>query len=145
MPLKPDEKLIANLAKLLRKNDLEELEYQVGNERIKVAARRFSDVGIVAEKAETVAEAPSPAPAEGDEVIVNSPMVGMAYLASQPGTPTYVKKGDKVRKGKTLLIIEAMKTMNPVAAPIAGIVKKVIVEDGTPVEYGQPLVALKPG
>lgn len=147
MALKPDEKLVAKLAQLLRQNDLTELEYQVGNERIKVAVGGKNSavrVGVdgVSSSASVV---PTPiAPPKGDEVIVNSPMVGMAYLSATPGTEPYAKKGDSVRKGKTLLIIEAMKTMNPVAAPVAGVVEKVIVKNESPVEYGEPLIVLKP-
>ena len=145
MALKPDAKLVAKLSRLLRENDLSELEYQVGDERVKVAIARADGVRVVAAEAPRAErESPPPAAKVDDEVVVGSPMVGMAYLAPQPGAATYVKTGDMVRKGKTLLIIEAMKTMNPVAAPVAGVVEKVIVKNETPVEYGQPLLILKP-
>ncbi|MBM3569802.1 MAG: acetyl-CoA carboxylase biotin carboxyl carrier protein, partial [Alphaproteobacteria bacterium] len=89
------------------------------------------------------APAAAPAPADDDlENAVVSPMVGTVYLAPEPGAAHFVKAGDRVSKGQTLLIVEAMKTMNPIPAPHDGTVKKVLVGDGAPVEYGQPLVVL---
>ncbi|HEX7198286.1 MAG TPA: biotin/lipoyl-containing protein, partial [Dongiaceae bacterium] len=74
---------------------------------------------------------------------VTSPMVGTAYLAPEPGAEPFVKTGDKVKKGQTLLIIEAMKVMNPIPAPEAGTVEAILINDGQPVEYGEPLLVVR--
>jgi acetyl-CoA carboxylase biotin carboxyl carrier protein len=89
-----------------------------------------------------VASASAPAPATELAGAVKSPMVGTVYLSSQPGAAPFVKPGDRVSAGQTLMIVEAMKVMNPIAAPRAGAVKSVLVDDGAPVEYGQPLLIL---
>ena len=81
-------------------------------------------------------------PAE-DPGVVPSPMVGTVYLQAEPGAPAFVKVGDTVTEGQTLLIIEAMKTMNPIPAPRAGRVEAILVEDGQPVEFGEPLIILE--
>ncbi len=78
-----------------------------------------------------------------DPGVVPSPMVGTAYLQAEPGTPAFVKVGDTVGEGQTILIIEAMKTMNQIAAPRAGRIKRILVEDGQPVEFGAPLMILE--
>ncbi len=75
--------------------------------------------------------------------VIKSPMVGTVYLQSQPGTPPFVKVGDTVTQGQTLLIIEAMKTMNPIPAPKAGVVRAIMAEDGEPVEFGEPLAVIE--
>ena len=82
-----------------------------------------------------------PAAPKGD--LVKSPMVGTVYMAAQPGAEPFVKVGDKVTEGQTLLIIEAMKTMNTIAAPRAGVVRAILVADGQPVEFGQPLAVIE--
>ncbi|NEX95145.1 acetyl-CoA carboxylase biotin carboxyl carrier protein, partial [Caulobacter sp. 17J65-9] len=88
------------------------------------------------------AAAPAPeAPAKGD--LVKSPMVGTVYLAPQPGADVFVKPGDRVKAGQTLLIVEAMKTMNPIPSPRDGVVLEVLVGDAQPVEYGEPLVVIE--
>ncbi|MFV4733695.1 acetyl-CoA carboxylase biotin carboxyl carrier protein, partial [Mycobacterium tuberculosis] len=90
------------------------------------------------------AEPAAPAPAAvraGD--LVKSPMVGTAYMQSQPGSPPFINVGDKVNEGQTLIIVEAMKTMNPIPAPRAGTVVEILVGDAQPVEFGQPLVVLE--
>ncbi|MEM9169529.1 MAG: biotin/lipoyl-containing protein, partial [Pseudomonadota bacterium] len=76
------------------------------------------------------------------EGTVNSPMVGTAYLAPSPGAAAFVKVGDTVSEGQTLMIVEAMKTMNPIAAPSAGTVREIIVQDAQPVEFGEPLIVV---
>ena len=83
------------------------------------------------------------APAERKGDLVKSPMVGTIYLQATPGSPAFVKPGDKVTEGQTLMIVEAMKTMNPIPAPRAGTVAEILVEDSQPVEYGAPLVVLE--
>ena len=87
--------------------------------------------------------APQPAPAGPPAGAVTSPMVGTVYLAPEPGAEPFVKTGDKVKKGQTLLIIEAMKVMNPIPAPEAGTVEAILINDGQPVEYGEPLLVLR--
>ena len=102
MALKPDAKLVAKLSRLLRENDLSELEYQVGDERVKVAIARADGVRVVAAEAPRAErESPPPRPLKvDDEVVVGSPMVGMAYLAPQPGAATYVKTGRHGAQGQ---------------------------------------------
>jgi acetyl-CoA carboxylase biotin carboxyl carrier protein len=92
-------------------------------------------------QAQAAAPAAASAPARGDAV--KSPMVGTAYLAPQPGSDPFIKVGDKVTAGQTLLIVEAMKTMNPIPAPRAGTVLEILVADSEPVEFGEPLVVLE--
>ena len=87
-------------------------------------------------------EAPPPADPAADPGAVNSPMVGTVYLQPEPGAPAFVEEGQRVEEGQTLLIIEAMKTMNQIPAPRGGVVRRLLVEDGAPVEYGAPLVIL---
>ena len=78
-----------------------------------------------------------------DEIRVKSPIIGTAYLAPEPGAKKFVQVGDKIKKGQTVMIVEAMKTMNHVPSTSDGIVKKILVNDGQPVEFGQPLIVLK--
>jgi acetyl-CoA carboxylase biotin carboxyl carrier protein len=97
--------------------------------------------------APAAASAPAPAPASDDPSqapgAVTSPMVGTVYLQAEPGSPAFVNVGDKVSEGQTLLIIEAMKTMNQIPAPHAGTVKRIVVGDGSPVEFGAPLMIIE--
>jgi acetyl-CoA carboxylase biotin carboxyl carrier protein len=152
-----DVSFIRALAELLRANDLTELEVKreyADNDRLNV---RVSRGGIV------VAQAPAPvstsaAPAQaavaaqapaasGDPAAhpgaVTSPMVGTVYLQAEPGSQPFATVGQSVKTGDTLLIIEAMKTMNQIPAPHAGVVKRILVEDGAPVEYGAPLMIIE--
>ena len=78
-----------------------------------------------------------------DNVVVKSPIVGTAYLAPEPGAKTFVAEGKKIKKGETVMIVEAMKTMNHIPSPSEGVVKKICVEDGAPVEFGQHLIILE--
>lgn len=157
-----DVAFIQALAELLRENDLTELEVkrEYGEaDRLNV---RVSRGGQVVTHAAPAPAAPAPAPAaapassaapapagggEDDPAkhpgAVTSPMVGTAYLAAEPGAAAFVKVGDKVAEGDTVLIVEAMKTMNQIPAPRAGTVKRILVEDGSPVEYGAPLMILE--
>ena len=144
------EELVRKLADLLQETGLNEIEYEVNNHRIRVAKG-----AAVASFAAAPAAAPHPAPcapapvanAGGAEAIpagaVTAPMVGTVYVASSPGTPPFVKVGDSVSEGQTLLIIEAMKVMNPLAAPRAGTVTQILISDGQPVEYGEPLLVIE--
>ncbi len=149
-----DPALVRELAELLDANGLTEIEVEDGDRKIKVA-REPAPVMSAAPMAPAAAAAPAapqapaasaPAPAPvADEAAgesVKSPMVGTAFLSPQPGSPPFVALGDAVKAGQTLLIIEAMKVMNPITAPAGGIVKKILVGDGQPVEFDQPLVII---
>jgi acetyl-CoA carboxylase biotin carboxyl carrier protein len=142
-----DARLVRRLAAILNDTGLTEIEVERGDLRIKVARN-----GGVAPMP-TLYAAPAPAPAasstsapraeaehEGD--IVNSPMVGTVYLQPEPGAASFVRVGDTVSEGQTLLIIEAMKTMNPIPAPRAGRILEMLVADGQPVEFGEPLAVI---
>ncbi len=153
-----DVAFIEALAELLRRNDLSEIEVQrdFGKDdclNVRVARQvAAASVPVAVPAAPAAAPAPTanpgPAPAaETDPALlpgaVTSPMVGTAYLQPEPGTPAFVTVGDQVKEGQTLLIIEAMKTMNQIPSPRAGTVKRILVEDGTPVEYGAPLMIVE--
>lgn len=138
-----DPELIRALARLLEETGLGEIEYAEGERRVRVARPAAAAATVV-----TAAAAPAAAaaiPAEGDVPAnaVTSPMVGTVYLAAEPGSPSLVKVGDRVREGQTMLIIEAMKVMNPIRAPRAGAVTRILVANGAPVEYGEPLLVIE--
>ena len=151
-----DPKLVRELAELLATNELTEIEVQDGERRIKVAREVPTVFGAATAPAvsplaapalsgppmhakEGLGEQPQEEPAGNS---VKSPMVGTAYLSSQPGAKQFVEVGDSVKPGDTLLIVEAMKVMNPITAPEGGVVKKLLVSDGQPVEFDQPLVVI---
>ena len=143
-----NEELVRKLADLLQETGLTEIEYEGAGHRIRVA----KSVGVTGyAPAPVMPSAPcapvKPAAGGGPEPIpagaVTAPMVGTVYVAGEPGAPPFVKVGDTVREGQVLLIIEAMKVMNPLAAPRAGTVKQIMVTDGQPVEYGEPLLVLE--
>jgi len=147
-----DPKLVRELAELLTSNELTEIEVEDGDRRIKVCRDPAPIIGGTPAAA-PVAPALSAPPMHAKEDLgeveeevagtsVKSPMVGTAFLSSQPGTPPFVNVGDKVKAGDTLLIVEAMKVMNPITAPSGGVVKKLLVADGQPVEFDQPLVVI---
>ena len=137
-----DGELVRRLAALLQETGLTEIEYAVGERRIRVVrgGPAAPAVTVAMPSAAAVAAAAVAAEVAG---AVKAPMVGTAYLAPQPDAAPFVKLGDSVREGQTLLIIEAMKVMNQIPAPRAGKVMQILVADGTPVEYGQPLVVLE--
>jgi len=141
-----DMKFVRSLAELLKETGLTEIEYAEGDKRI-----RCVGASQVVQVAAPVAAAPAPAPvlapaAEAKPVItgtpVTSPMVGTAYLAPEPGAPAFVKVGDKVKQGDTLLIIEAMKVMNPIKAPVSGTITDIFVGDAKPIEFGETLIVI---
>ena len=154
-----DVSFIRALAELLRANDLTELEVKreyADNDRLNVRVSRGGVVvaqapaPVAAYAAPAAAAAPDAAPApaaSGDPAshpgAVASPMVGTVYLQAEPGTQPFVTVGQSVKVGDTLLIIEAMKTMNQIPAPHAGVVKRILIEDGAPVEYGAPLMIIE--
>jgi acetyl-CoA carboxylase biotin carboxyl carrier protein len=151
-----DPALVRELAQLLSDNELTEIEVQDGERRIKVTRE---PAPVIAAAAAPVAAAPAVAPAltappmharedvgeQAEEFsghAVKSPMVGTAYLSPEPSARPFVEVGDTVKAGDTLLIVEAMKVMNPITAPEGGVVKKLLVADGQPVEFDQPLVII---
>ena len=149
--LQVDTGLVRQLAQLLNESDLSEIEVQDGGRRIvvkrKLAAPAAAPVYHAAPAAAAAAPVSAPAAAEPSAAdhpgTVKSPMVGTVYLAGEPGAKPFVQIGDKVSAGDTLLIVEAMKVMNPITAPRAGTVKQVLVQDAQPIEYDQPLVIVE--
>lgn len=150
-----DTKLVRELAELLNETGLTEIEVEDDDRKIRVARGGFAapPVSAVAAPGPTpaapapAAVAPSPAPAaettdDGHEGAMLSPMVGTAYLAPEPGADNFVKVGDSVKEGDTLLIVEAMKVMNPIPADKSGTIKAILVENAQPVEFDQPLVVI---
>lgn len=143
---KIDQETIRQLAELLTDTGLTEIEIEDEDLRIRVARTlTVANVGVPVAAAPVVANAGPAAPAvEGPHPgTVNSPMVGTAYLAPSPGEKPYIDVGSQVRQGDTLLIIEAMKTMNQIPAPKSGKVVSIFVEDGQPVEFGEPLLIIE--
>ena len=140
--MKIDKKLIKELVDNLKEFDLTELEYQEGQTKIKV-----SKASKAVEQIKTSAVAPNKAflksSDDTDGIRIKSPIIGTAYLAAEPGAKKFAEVGDKIKKGQTVMIVEAMKTMNHVPSTADGEVKKILVEDGQPVEFGQTLIILK--
>ena len=141
--MKIDKKLIKELVDYLKEFELTELEYQEGQNKIKVSkASRGIEVG----KTSSIVSANKSVLKSSDEIEgtrIKSPIIGTAYLAPEPGAKKFVEVGDKIKKGQTVMIVEAMKTMNHVPSTAAGEIKKILIEDGQPVEFGQTLVLLK--
>lgn len=140
-----DPEFVRSLAKLLEETGLSEIEYAEGDKKIRCAVSRGAVVHThAAPVAAPVAAAPvAAAPAASNTNAITSPMVGTVYLASSPGGTPFVKAGDKVKAGDTLVIIEAMKVMNPIKAAKAGTVAQVLVNDAQPVEFGEPLLVIE--
>ncbi|MFC3174587.1 acetyl-CoA carboxylase biotin carboxyl carrier protein [Novosphingobium bradum] len=143
-----DSKLVRELAELLSDTGLSEIEVEDGERKIRVA-RQFTTAAPApvyaaapAPVAAAAAPAEAPAPAATPVDAVKSPMVGTVYLAPEPGAANYADVGKVVKAGDTLLIVEAMKVMNPILAPKAGTIAAVLVENGQPVEFDQPLVVI---
>lgn len=149
-----DPRLVRRLAGILTDTGLTEIEVQHGDVRIRVAREvtvaaapvAYAPAMVAAPSVATAVASPAAPPAEttierGD--VVKSPMVGTIYLQPQPDAAPFVRVGDSVRAGDTLLIVEAMKTMNPIPAPRDGKVLQILVEDAQPVEFGEPLVVIE--
>jgi acetyl-CoA carboxylase biotin carboxyl carrier protein len=152
-----DPKLVRELAELLTANELTEIEVQDGERKIRVKREAPT---MIAAAAAAPAFAPAAAPAltappmhakediagapaeEVSGTTVKSPMVGTAYLSPEPSAAPFIEAGKAVKAGDTLLIVEAMKVMNPITAPEGGVVKKILIADGQPVEFDQPLVVI---
>ncbi len=141
--MKIDKKLIKELVDNLKEFELSELEYQEGQTKIKVSkASKLIDqvkTSAVVSPNKSVLKSSD----ESDGVRIKSPIIGTAYLAPEPGAKKFVEVGNKIKKGQTVMIVEAMKTMNHVPSTADGEVKKILIEDGQPVEFGQTLVLLK--
>tara|TARA_E500000178_G_scaffold262919_1_gene259982 strand:+ start:137 stop:562 length:426 start_codon:yes stop_codon:yes gene_type:complete len=141
--MKIEKKLIRELVNNLKEFELTELDYQDGQTRIKVSK---ASRGIDQIKTSSVVSPNKSVLKSSDEsegVRIKSPIIGTAYLAPEPGAKKFVEVGDKIKKGQTVMIVEAMKTMNHVPSTANGEVKKILIEDGQPVEFGQTLVLLK--
>ena len=140
--MKIDKKLIKELVDHLKDFNLTELEYQDGQTKIKVSkALKGVDsfkTGAVVSPNKSVLKNSE----DSEGIRIKSPIIGTAYLAPEPGAKKFIKIGDKIKKGQTVMIVEAMKTMNHVPSTSDGEVKKILVEDGQPVEFGQTLVIL---
>ncbi|WP_395022855.1 acetyl-CoA carboxylase biotin carboxyl carrier protein [Dongia sp.] len=144
-----DEALVRKLAGLLKDTGLAEIEFESEGKRIRVNTGAVGAVHVPVAAAAPAAAAPAAlaaAPASGGGVpagALTSPMVGTAYLAPEPGAAPFVKAGDRVNKGQTVLIIEAMKVMNPIQAPVSGTVKDILIADGQPVEFGEAMMIIQ--
>ena len=135
--MKIDKKIIEELVGYLKEFNLSEIEYAEGTTKVKVS-RAMSNSNIIStevNKKKTIVDS------NGKNV--TSPIVGTAYLAPEPGAKKFVEIGQKIKKGQTIIIIEAMKTMNRVPSTQDGTVSKILVKDGEPVEFGQPLISVK--
>ncbi|MCH4539310.1 acetyl-CoA carboxylase biotin carboxyl carrier protein [Ochrobactrum sp. POC9] len=146
-----DKETIRDLADILNETDLTDIEVEHGDLRIRVsrkvtvqaAATVMPAAAPVVNAAAPAAAAAEPTKADLSKNAVPSPMVGTAYLAPAPGARNFIEVGAQVKEGQTLLIIEAMKTMNQIPAPRAGTVKAILIEDAQPVEFGEPLVVIE--
>ena len=140
--MKIDKKLIKELVDHLKDFNLTELEYQDGQTKIKVSkaskgVESFKTGAVVSPNKSVLKNSE-----DSEGVRIKSPIIGTAYLAPEPGAKKFIQIGDKIKKGQTVMIVEAMKTMNHVPSTSDGEVKKILVEDGQPVEFGQTLVIL---
>ncbi|WP_088183242.1 acetyl-CoA carboxylase biotin carboxyl carrier protein [Sphingobium sp. Z007] len=151
-----DVQLVRDLAALLDDTNLTEIEVEDGDRKIRVARKAAANAAPVyaaapAPAAAAPAAAPAPVaaattPAEASlpaGTLVKSPIVGTAYLSAEPGSAPFARIGSQVAAGETILIVEAMKVMNAIAAPVSGTVKAVLVDNGQPVEYDQPLIVIE--
>jgi acetyl-CoA carboxylase biotin carboxyl carrier protein len=141
-----DAAVIRELADLLSETGLSEIEIERDGARVRVV-RQFAAAPVFAAASPPAAGAPAvpaaaPPPAGPPAGAVPSPMVGTIYIAPEPGKPAFIKVGDTVKEGDTLLIVEAMKTMNPILAPRGGTIREICVHDSDPVEFGQTLVVI---
>jgi len=148
--MRVDTALLRELAELLSSNDLSEIEVEDGDRKIKVkrGGQQVVSYAAAPAAAPAVAAAPVAAPAADAPAAaapvdaVKSPMVGTAYLSPEPGAKAFITVGQAVKQGDTLMIIEAMKVMNPITAPKAGTISQILIGDNQPVEFDQPLVVI---
>ena len=135
--MKIDKKIIEELVGYLKEFNLSEIEYAEGTTKVKVS-RSMNNPSVIS------AEVKKKQSVINNNVIhVTSPIVGTAYLAPEPGAKKFVEVGQKIKKGQTIMIVEAMKTMNHVPSTQEGIVSEILVKDGEPIEFGQPLISIK--
>ncbi len=142
-----DADLIRRLTALLEETGLSEIELGDGERRVRVVrgavnSHAVTSQGAIAQAPEAQATTAEPAAEASPPGAVSSPMVGTVFTAPEPGAPAFVKVGDHVEEGDTLFIIEAMKVMNPIRAPRGGTVSDILVENGSPVEFGETLLVL---
>jgi acetyl-CoA carboxylase biotin carboxyl carrier protein len=145
-----DTEFVRKLAEILEENDLGEIELADGDRRIRIARPTvtYAAAPMAAPSASPAVAAATAAAAGAGDIAkhpgaVKSPMVGTAYLAPEPGKPNFVSIGDKVAAGQTILIIEAMKTFNPIKAPKAGTVMQILIDNAQPVEFGEALMIVE--
>ena len=142
--MKIDKKLIKELVNCLGEFNITEIEYQEGDKKIKVSKAQKSSIdkgvtsAVVSPNKSVLTDS-----SESSGTRVKSPIIGTAYLAPEPGAKKFIEVGDKIKKGQTVMIVEAMKTMNHVPSSADGVVKKIMVNDGQPVEFGQTLIILE--
>ncbi len=146
---KIDEKAIRSLAKVLHETNLQEIEYECAAGRLRVALN-ITPVASIEAPVVVAPAAPAPIEKPSEKIdwdthpgLIKSPMVATVYLSPQPDASPFIKTGDIVKEGQTLLILEAMKVMNPLKAPKNGKIVKILVEDLSPIEFGQPLVIVE--
>ena len=135
--MKINKKTIEELVGYLKEFELSEIEYAEGTTKVKVSRTINTSTAVASEVKKKQAVI------ESDGTNITSPIVGTAYLAPEPGGKNFVEVGQKIKKGQTIMIIEAMKTMNHVPSTQDGTISKILVKDGEPVEFGQPLISLK--
>ncbi|SDR09246.1 biotin carboxyl carrier protein [Pseudovibrio sp. Tun.PSC04-5.I4] len=142
-----DQELIRQLATLLDETNLTEIEVEHKDLRVRVARQMTFSAAAPAPVAAPVPAAPVEIAVSADPAshpgAVTSPMVGTAYLAAEPGAANFIEIGKSIKKGDTILIVEAMKTMNQIPAPKSGTVSAILVDDGQPVEFGEPLIIIE--
>ena len=145
-----DGKIIRELAEIMNETGLGEIEVESGSHRLRVSKGSTGVTTVAAAPAVAAPAAPAPAAtepaapsADNHPGAIKSPMVGTAYLAPEPGAANFISVGDSIAEGQTILIVEAMKTMNPIAAPRGGKVVDILVANEEPVEFGQPLVIIE--
>jgi acetyl-CoA carboxylase biotin carboxyl carrier protein len=149
-PMRVDTEMVKTLARMLDENGLSEIEVEDDGRRI-VVKRKLSSAPVAYAPAPAPAAAAASAPAapaaEANPAnhpgAVKSPMVGTVYLSAEPGAAAFIAVGKRINEGETLVIIEAMKVMNPIPAPKSGVVKQILIENGQPVEYEQPLAIIE--
>jgi acetyl-CoA carboxylase biotin carboxyl carrier protein len=143
--MRVDSALVRELAQLLTENELTEIEVADGERRIKVSRTLGTIAPAAPAAAAAAATTPVLAPTLAEEIsgeTIKSPMVGTAFMGPEPSAAPFIAVGDAVKPGDTLLIVEAMKVMNPITAPTGGVIKKIMVADAQPVEFDQPLVII---
>jgi acetyl-CoA carboxylase biotin carboxyl carrier protein len=138
--MKLDKKILKEFVDMLDEFKLTELEYQDGDKKIRISK---GTKGVVEKSTSVISNNKAVLTSDEEGVRVKSPIIGTAYLSPEPGAKKFVEVGDKIKKGQTIMIVEAMKTMNHVPSTNDGIVKKILVNDGQAVEFGQSLILLK--